>query len=386
MARSLPFPILSFLLILTACGGSEQKDPAAEPNDKIMQAKVMSTDRTVQLKLDSNKDRDWVGLKVPDSGYLHFGAKGVPDPLDLRIKLALQQEWKKQKAKGLSGWEGIPEAHRIYEHDTVYFAIKDQYQDNSSDSSFKLKPSFIEEFDAYERNDKAKRAKKGTTGKRISSYIYPVGDRDWFKFEVDSAGYLMAQSRKTPGPLNPELAFARKKEPTGKIERVRGFQEFMTSYRAPEQGTYYVLLHDNYDDNKSRDPIEWKMRYLPEMDPQEPNGDPAKAFKISVPDTLSAAIFPKGDRDHFQLTPEKSGKLLVQSQGGQDEFQLQMKVLKKQPTGTEQAHGWSGFPGRFQLKKDTTYYLRLRDEYDDNGSPESFKLSFRWRSNVGSAS
>ncbi|MFB6258429.1 MAG: hypothetical protein ABEH38_07030 [Flavobacteriales bacterium] len=369
--------LISITLFLSACGGGKG-DPASEPNDRIVQASVMKGDPTIEMKIDSNSDQDWYGLELPDSGYVQFGSKNVPGKIEPMIGIALKQEWKDQKAKWLSNRRPIPSSYQVYGHDTIYFSIRDKHTNAHSSKSFKVKVKFIDEFDGYEANNSPDQARKEKTGKKLRSFIFPKGDRDWFKFQVDSAGYLMAQSRNSPDNIQPVVAFAKKKKTTGKMKRLKGNNPIMTSYRVPEKGTYHVLFHDKHDNSLSQDPVEWKLRYLSEMDSLEPNGKADQASELSIPDTLAPAIFPKGDRDYYKIVPEKSGKLLVKPKNVKGKVQPKMRVQKRADVKLTRVHGWKPLPKRFPVKKDSTYFLQLHDKHDNNRAPKSFELILTW--------
>ncbi len=366
---------LLILLFFAGCGKGSTEGPG-EPNDRILDAGVMKPDRKIEMKIDSADDVDWYGIVVPSSGYIKTGVKKVPGDLDPEVRFAHKQEWEDQKQKWINGWDELPKSIRIPEADTIYLAVRDDNQDGSSQKNFPLRVSFIEEFDEHEPNGNSDRAVSAGVGKPIESSIYPVGDEERFKVKVDSAGYLLARSKKSPDDVDEEIRFGKLDEHSEEWKGIGGWGHPPHAVRVPESGEYRMVLRDDNNDGASQDPIEWKLDHLGEMDGTEPNGSPEKAEAIAFVDTVPIAIYPKGDRDFLKWTPVRTRKLSIKAEGAGD-LDLEMRLWVQKDLKVKKQGPWKELPGKMTLKEGgKTYYLEVHDNNDNQSRPEAFELLF----------
>ena len=375
MIRCSLFPISLALLLLTGCGGgsgSSGGSDLGEPNDDILKAGVTKPGRTIEMKIDSNDDRDWYGIAVPGTGYIKTGVKDVPGDLDPEVRFARKQEWEDQKEDWMTGWNEIPKAIRIAEADTIYMAVQDKHQNASSSKSFPLRVQFIEEFDQQEPNDEVENAVSVEAGQPNETYIYPIGDRDRFKVKVDTAGYLRVASKKSPKGVDEEVRYGRVNE-MDDLKRMTGWGETPFEVRVPEAGTYHLALQDKHNNGASQDPLKWKVEHLVEMDTTEPNSSTDQASAVSIPDTLAFAIYPEGDRDFLELSPEKGMKLLVKADAP-DELDPEVRLWRKKEMKNKKVTGWKELPTKLDLKAGKTYYLAVQDKHNNSAKPKAFPV------------
>ncbi len=365
--------VLSLIMFVFGCGDS--KNGGKEPNDVILEASPIQLGKKVSMKIDSNHDRDWYRVVLPGKGYLHVGAKDIPDPINPEIRFAEKQPWQNEKKDWYTSWNDLAKAKQFHDRDTVYFTVQDNNRNNSSPKSFAIKARFIEEFDEHELNNEAGQAVKQTTGKTITSYFYPIGERDWFKFETDSLGYLWVKEKSSPDNIKPEVTFNQRDPMTEEVNKLKGDCQLPCAIRISEKGTYHIRIQDNNRNNSSRDPVKWKVDYLEEMDETEPNGEADQARKITVPDTLSLAVFSLGDNEYFRFTPESDKKILVKG-NFPDELDPEMNLYEKQGLDKEQLKNEVELPGQIKLKKGTTYFIQIKDNHHNDSSPKPFKLMF----------
>ncbi len=348
--------IVLLLLLLTACGGSG----VGEPNDSKSNAGMLKSGKAIKMKIDSAGDQDWYAIAPSEKGYVEVNAKNVPQELSPRVRF--------------EGREGdvhkLPAADRL-EGDTLYFSVHNADETIRSKKSFSLTARYLEEMDPHEPNDSLPQVGSLETGKKLSSYVIPMGDRDLFKVEVDSTGYLYARALETLDSVNSEVRFLKKGDDGGLLP-ISGYRLMPAGASVNETGSYYVEVGDDHNDAWSKESVDWKLEFVAQMDSTEPNARRRDAHPIASNDTVRIALFPQSDRDLFRFTPERSRTLRISVKGAKGmtpQVQLVQGAISNRNV-TE----WQTLPGHFEVEKDKEYFLTLRLKGDGEGSREPFLL------------
>ena len=369
--------VLAISLMVVACNSPKSngdKKGVGEPNNSILEAGLLASGTSYDMKIDSIGDVDWFALPVSGQGYLNVSTKNIPEAMNLVVRFSEKEEWKQTKEKWITGELGLPATIPVYKADTIYFMIKDKYHANASEEDIAFKAEFIEEFDSYEPNNEPDSAKMVTTGEVIESAFYPTSDIDWFKTKVDSSGYLMVQARSVPENIQVETRFAKKPDEFSSAEYISNGLGLPAAIQVTEPGEYYFYLKDKYNSNMSKDMAEWKVDFITEMDTTEPNNNFDQAYRLAVNDTVQIAIFPQGDNDYFTLTPELNSTLRIATKHPQDfrpEIQLYEEIDFEQiPIGK-----WQALPINIEVEANQKYYIQLHNKYDDAYSREPVLFS-----------
>lgn len=373
--------LLVFLLILLSwiggCGGGKAGGREEEPNDSIGKAGEVTLGESFSMTINPKGDVDWFKVEVPEQGYLKVQAGESPEELGLEVAFALYKEWEDEKEQRIRGWNRLPDAVFIPEEGTYYFAIKDDYDDAFSKKSIQIKVNFLEEFDSYEPNNAPEEAKLVEVGSVIKPAVYPEGDVDWVKVNLEKQGYLVLKTKNVPEQINPEAYYAIYDEwADPKIKELRSWSDFPNACFIPDSGEYFIKLHDDYDDALAEKPYELKIEFLEEMDSNEPNDNFNDAKSVNRGDTLTVAIFPKKDQDYYKIRTVEAGSLKFKAKGFSEVVpEIKLMVLDKDdPTRLKGASEWKRLPASFEVKADKEYFILLHDDYDDAGSPEAFQL------------
>lgn len=364
--------VITILLFITACSSpkeKEKKDDIGEPNNSILEAGLLDSGKPYQMKIDTIGDVDWFAVPVDGPGYLNLSTKNIPENLKLVVRFAKKQEWEQQKEKWITGEMGFPATIPIEEPDTIYFVFKDKYNNNAAEENIEFKADFIEEFDEYESNNIVDSAKTVATGESVKSYFYPPSDVDWFKTEVDTSGYLMIQARSLPENIKVEARFAKKPDDFSKAEYISGGMGLPAAIQVTDPGEYYFYLKDKYNSNMSKDPAEWKVEFVSEIDTTEPNNDFDTAYQLAVNDTVRTAIFPKGDQNYFTFTPKMSGELRLATKHPK-ELKPEIKLFAEKDFEAEPIGKWQVLPTNIEVEADQKYYIQLHTKYDNAYSKE----------------
>jgi hypothetical protein len=368
--------ILTFgLFLFYSCGGGGK---VGEPNDKIEQANAVTLEKPFKMKIDEKGDRDWYSVDIPAQGYLKIMAKNVAEEIEPEGAISVFEEWQSNENEFMKSWTKIPFAAAIPEKGTYHIAIIDNYNDAMSKQKFEVKFSFIEEFDDFEQNNNPKQANKVEFDKEYKSAIYPVGDNDWFKIKTKEPGYVTVKAKNVPEALELETRYVNYDEyEADKIDVFRNYGQLPHSAAIPEPGEFYFHILDNYNDAEADKLFDWKIEFLPEMDQAEPNNEMKHAKVLNANDTLSLAIFPKGDVDIYKLNVDKKGTLKLKAKG-YETIEPEVHLAVKDTTGKNELKeigGWQKLPAELEIQ-DTNkeYYVKIIDNYNDAEYPKAFTV------------
>ena len=366
-------PAILFLS-LTCCGGGGTSGEK-EPNNSIDLANEIALGKPFSIKISPLKDIDWFKVDLTEQGYLKVQASQVPEGLELEVGYALFQEWEGKKEKWLRKWCKLPDALFIPEAGTYYFAIIDNYNDKESKKPIQIKVDFIPEFDSGEPNNTPENATAIEFGTTVKPAIFPTGDIDWYKVNVEKQGYLLVKSKDVPQGITPEIYYAIYDEwADPKIQKLRNWHKLPDACAVTEPGEYYIYLHDDYNDKSSETPFSFLVEFLAEIDICEPNNDFKTAKSVSRGDTLKLAIFPQGDNDYYKIKIDKGNKIkfMAKDYAGITP-EIRLYTLNKNDK-LDVASSWKKLPAEVDVTPGTEYYLLIHDDYGDKGSQQVFEF------------
>ncbi|MFB6257256.1 MAG: hypothetical protein ABEH38_01065 [Flavobacteriales bacterium] len=370
--RSIPLSVSSlFLIVVLACSTGPYSG-AGEPNDRILEASLLKDGKPIKMKIDSMNDRDWYGIELGGDGYVSLATQKVPDGLKLEARFARKKAWEAEKRKWLSKWQELPVAQAIRGVDTVHFVIRAKAGKDPK-NAFKLRARAIAEFDEHEPNNKGEEAASLELGQKLRSYVYPLGDRDYFKVNVDRSGYLFAKPKKVPEKLGAEVRFLTMNQAQERLLPISGYRKIPAGASVNESGTYYVEFGDDHNNASSEEPVDWKLEFVSQMDSTEPNARWMDAHPIRVGDTMKIALFPAGDRDIFQLNTERSMTVKVSPEGVKG-LTPQVQLIQESKMSSSTMATWRSLPDTFSIKGGKKHFMILREKEDDKGDRSPFLL------------
>ncbi len=365
--------LFTLLTLMLACDSGPYSD-AGEPNDSILEADRLISGKPIRMRIDSGDDVDWYGIPLDSNGYLKIGYQKLPEGMVLEARFAKKQAWEAKKRKWLGEWQKLPLAQAFRGLDTVHFAVRSK-KGNNSPKKFRLRAEFLPEMDEYEPNNSKGEARSISLGETIRTFAYPKGDRDYFKVEVDGGGYLYANAKNVPEGIGAELRFLKKERGQGRLIPISGYRTLPAGASVSESGTYYIEFGDDHNDAASREPVEWELERVPQMDSTEPNARWSDAQAIDIGNTLELALFPAGDRDLLRIDPSRDLNLKVIPEGVEG-VAPQIQTVQDDEGTHKDKSGWRGLPATFSLDAGKTHYLILREKKDDGGDRRPFRLSF----------
>ncbi len=376
--------VLFFVLIASvlfgACGSSdeksEKKSRSVEPNDKIEEANKVNLNDEFQMAIFPEGDIDWYKLEIPEQGYLLALTKDVPSELDVHVRFAQYDEWGSKKEVFLTSYMKTPATFHVLEAGDYYVMVCDRWGKNFTEDEFKIKFEFVKEFDEYEPNNEITEAVAAELDKEYQSAIFPVGDNDWFKFDVKEPGYIHVKAKDVPQGLELAAAFATYDEYAArKVNTIQSKTNVPVAVAVSKPGEYYMQLGARWDNKESRELFTWTAEFIPEIDIYEPNNSHEQAAEISVNDTLMIAVFPVGDRDFFKITPESKGKLkLVAASTGNINLRVRFHTLDENHK-LKTLKSESQFPVVLEIEDtDKDIYIEIYDQWSKNASLDLIEI------------
>ena len=293
----------------------KEMDPH-EPNNTAKNAKEAALDKEISFAVYPRWDKDYFKVKVPEDGYLNAVVTEPAKDLTYNfrfMKTAGDYMFKK------SEFEEIQDSHESnavrVSKGTYIVGVSDKW--NNMPKSFqkgKMKFVFVPEMDPHEPNDTAKNAKEVALDEEISFAVYPRWDKDHFKLKVPEAGYLNAVVTEPVNDLTYNFRFfitggedMFKKD---ELEEIQDSQE--SNAIRVTKGTYIIGVRDRWDNMPgSFQKGKMKFVFVPEMDPYEPNNTAEEAKAISLGEEFDFAIYPRWDKDFFEVEVEEKGELKV---------------------------------------------------------------------------
>jgi len=368
---------LLFVLLVGIFVYSCSEGSSGEPNNSIDQANDVVFSEPFDIKIEPKGDIDWFKVEIPEQGYLTVQASNIPEGIKLQAKFALFQEWEGKKEKELKGWTMLPAVLHVAEAGTYYFVIHDDWDDASSTEPVTIKVDFTKEFDNFEFNNNAETAKQVKFGEVKKLFIYPTGDQDWFKVNVDHQGYIKAMVREKHEGVKPQVKFVMVDEWSDeKVKELSGWLYFPAAVVVPDSSQVYIVVHDDWDDGSSLEAYDLKVDFIEQMDSAEPNNDHNLAANITRGDTLMMAIFPKGDNDFYKLAVEDGNKLNIKGKDWDPAIVPQVKLLTLDSLANKlvEYKGWKNIPYEFEVEAGKVYYIQIHDDWDDASSEKPFMI------------
>jgi len=370
----LTFVTIISCIFFTACkGGGADK----EPNNTIEEASDIVLNEPFEIKIDPKGDIDWFKVDIAEQGYLIVQASNVPENLNLEARFALFEEWEGKKDKEIKDWTTLPAVLHVPEAGTYYFAIIDDYNDESSSDPISIKVEFVKEFDNFELNDSPETAKELKFGDVEKIYIYPNGDNDWFKVHVDKKGYIKTMIKNSQEGVTPEIRFVKVDDWAGDKEKeLRGWGIFPNACYVADTGMVFLQIHDDYDDASSQGEFELKVDFIDNIDVNEPNDIYDSAKQVNRADTLNLAIFPSGDKDFYKIKVDKGTKLSFMTKDHDEAIVPEVRLYTLDTINNKLAEysEWKTLPAEIDVEAGNLYYFQIHDDYDDKGSEKLFQI------------
>jgi hypothetical protein len=357
----------------------------AEPNSTIGTANPLELDSRVQLTLDPVGDGDYFYFNVGSGGELHLLSEAVPAEIDLAARIL------DANGRDVASWVTAPRPGGVLDAvidlpdaGAYWLEVRDNYNDAGSGGWVNLAVAFSAEHDGYEPDNQASQARTIALDGEVEAAILPRGDADWYRFAIDRPGELSVTVEEVPENLDIAV---RLHDADFKIvgdwvvpPRPGGVTQALFGIQRP--GFYFLEVADSYNDARSVKPFRIKTAFAPSPDDYEPNDSFSTATLIPATGEHRLAIFPRGEADWFRVDIDDPGELTIAATGVPANLDLAFQVTD---ADKNVILNWVAAPrpggdvtGFVDLAQAGTYYIELRDSYNDQGAIGPIALKTRF--------
>jgi uncharacterized caspase-like protein len=356
-----------------------------EPNNSFGSANPIGANAALSFGLDPVGDADFLYFKAEAGGTMSFQSSGQPPEIDLAIRVlnadgVVVRDWFVAPRPGgvLEGWFDVP-APGAY-----WLEIRDNYNDAASPAVAYLDLAFTPQDDLYEPNDQPSTARILATEGRLRLNILPLGDADHFLFPIKSPGEFSVRATEVPEELdvamrlldydlNPLSNWVVAPRPGGETD---------ARFAIAQPGIYLVEVRDNYNDARSSKGFTLDTHFEPSQDPYEPNESVAAARWLPPTGEHLLNIFPVNDADWFKIEVDHPGELWIETAEVPENLDVVFRVLN---ADMRDLTGWIAPPrpggiaaGSADLSQTGTYFIEVRDSYNDQASVRPFTIVTRF--------
>lgn len=221
-----------------------------ELNNQFSSSKIISLNSNIQAKLKPWGDIDVFKFNIPRDGIIQIAIDPVPPNIDMDFELYDSQQnfitKKTNTANGQSTYMNILRKAGIY-----FISLYDGWLDNWDNQFYTLNIT-LDTSDIYEMNNTFSESKLITLNENINGKIRPVGDYDFYKFTVQNSGVIYISVNPVPPNIDMDvILYDPQQNQIAYSTNTSSGQSVYFSFNIPYAGTYYLLLHDGWDDNEN---------------------------------------------------------------------------------------------------------------------------------------
>ncbi|MGD7652036.1 MAG: pre-peptidase C-terminal domain-containing protein, partial [Verrucomicrobiales bacterium] len=221
-----------------------------EPNNSYPESAGIALGLPVQAMTFPAGDSDYFRVETPGPGTLTVSLTGIP--ANIRGHIAVYDDNHSLLLQRYATNPGTPmeTSHQVSSACVRHIRITDLNNNQSSTDPYTLAVTFSPSEDANEPNSAFRDATPLADSNQTSGLIHPLGDHDWFRFNVSTPGTIRLRVTDAAG-INPslylyndsggEMASRHARNTGGHIE---------LEYQITEPDTYYARIND-YGSNQS---------------------------------------------------------------------------------------------------------------------------------------
>lgn len=350
-----------------------------EPDNTFGQSAAVAPTSVNQVAIFPRTDADWLSLDVDHPGELTLSATGLPESIDLYMRVwtadkQVLRDWFGPPRIGgdVAGFADLPTAGRYF------VEVTDGNNDASSTTLFPVSVAFRPEPDQYEPNNGPGEATPLAPGGKILFNILPRSDTDWFRIDAASAGELAVVLDESPPNLD---LYFRVWDDDKRVVR-----DWVAPYRKggvaegfadlPRAGTYFIEVTDGNNDERSIEPATLSTMFTPTADAAA-NNTFGQAAALALDTPVEANILPLGDADWYLLEAPRPGafKLVI------DNVDPALDVVARLWDGEARAGNWYGPPrpggvteAEIAVPAAGVYRLEVTDGNNDARSKNAYRI------------
>jgi hypothetical protein len=226
----------------------------AEDNGNIGKANHINLGATVTGAISEAGDRDWFRFHVASPGELTISMDSVPSDLHPRFRLYNSSGNHVMTAQATVIGDTFSLTYEAAAPGLFFLMVDDIDSSRFSSGNYAFTPSLVEVNDPFEPNDNYGDAKKITEINRVSPFIFPRGDHDWFRVTVTDSETLRVIISDLPENIGPEISvYNTSKESLTSRSGAAGM-DMEVVYTVPGPGDYLIRMRATGSNNSATSP------------------------------------------------------------------------------------------------------------------------------------
>ncbi len=223
-----------------------------ENNSESGSANLISLGSLVSGEIAAEGDHDWFNFDVNGPNLMTLSMEASSSELLLQVDI-----YNPSKGHLISARSGHPgDAFSLtypFVNSGRYFLRIHSHQNPSVDTGYRFRTDAIPVEDSFEPNNDYGDANLLTQLNQVEGFIFPNGDQDWYRVQINQPGHLSAIMSGVPENITPVVDFFNlsKRHLAGRSGAAG--VDLRLDYEIGEPGTYLIRIHDAGSNDLSTD-------------------------------------------------------------------------------------------------------------------------------------
>jgi hypothetical protein len=347
-----------------------EKIAEQKPNGTLSQAQVIRTGAPVEFKIPKVGDKCFFRFRLIIPAAVKITV-GPDNPIQTFVRLFTAAGDPLAEASAWAGSNNVME-RRLRAGDYI-IQVEEWGNDASSEKPLTLMASADYAADPFEPNDTPDEARLVKRNEEVRGRIFPTGDVDCFRFEVQRAAW-----HRFTMPAAGFQRYINIKDIQGKVLAEQGnwANAALDLQVQLAAGTYVLEVHEWGNDDSSLEPYTLRMESLEDDgidDPPIEAGRPVAVRTLALNSLAGSTINPRGDFDTYAVPVPGPGVLHIE---GLSVTQFFIQAFSPDGKLLAEQGNWARAPLHFAWHASgaTTIYLRTYEWGSDDWSASPYKI------------
>ncbi len=340
-----------------------------EPNNDLASAQKIRLGAPIRFGIPSIGDRDVFQIDLDDPALLRV-AVGPANPIQTHV-LVYNAQGQMMREQGTYETQDNVQEFRVAAGRT--FVEVREWGENSisTPNALTLLVSAEPATDAREPNDTQEAARPIAEGEIASGLIWPVGDVDYYRFEVQRPGWIHVSEPGAPFQRHALLYNA-----NGVMVREAGVYENQPlSFDARlEPGLYAIAMLEWGNNNCALSPYRLRFAFIADDGIDDPSSEKPQAVRaLPLPGLAGSTLNPELDVDTYALPLPGPGTVHLQATSS---IQTHIKILDAQGHMLTESGAYENQVNQlaWSVGSPSTLYVQILEWGVNNWSPSPYLL------------
>ncbi len=348
----------------------------SEPNNyfNTADAFTLTSSLNIQGAIDVNGDADYYAITVSQPGVLKIDINNVPAIVDMDVTLYNTAQNVVSNRDADNGANPSSIVYSICTPNTYYIRLFDDGNNESSADLYDLIITY-NTTDTYECNNSFLTATPISLGQNVSGQIGSFGDADYYVVTVPSAGVFEIDVSFVPSNIDMDVVLYNTGQNVIINRDADNGSPVNINQLVCTAGTYYIRLWDDGNDEYNPNAYNLIVNF-DTSDIYECNNQFIDASPIPLGQNISAQIRSVGDNDYYEITAPSAGVFEIDVTFVPSNIDMDVVLYDAGQNIIINQDADNGNPVHFDQFVCTagTYYLRLRDDVNDESNPNLYNL------------